>query len=157
MKEGTKRGQIDKDEIKPVKGRNKLNDLRTDLPPVWEFWEVWSGRPSEPRCPPPPVGRLHEHRTPPWWTPPASFWLLLPPATIRRRGWRKIRRRRRKSGGEGKGEECSWQVLLLSESEEGDWLLARVPHEPGPTHWEEEGRGEARGQYNTPVCFSPSL
>lgn len=65
-------------EKKDSERKKKQSDGRTDLPPVWEFWEVWSGQPSEPRCPPHRVGPLHERRMPPWWTPLASSWLLLP-------------------------------------------------------------------------------
>lgn len=66
---------------------------------------------------------------------------------------KKVRRRRRESSSGWKGDECSWQVFLLCESE-GDWLHVRVLHESGHTHWEEEEEeGPREGEGSTTHLF----
>lgn len=51
----------------------------------------------------------------------------------------------------------SWQVLFLSESRGGNWLLSRVPQEQSSAHREEEGWVEREGSTtHLFVSLSPS-
>lgn len=143
-------------EMKVRKKQKKVTN-RTDLPPVWAPWEVWSGRPSEPGCPPHPVCPLHERRTPPLWTPLASSWLLLASSS------KEQERMKKKEGGGGKVVEKETERSAA----DSFWFSLRVEEATGcfqeslkswalPTERRRGGASE-RAVQHTCLSLSPSL